>query len=113
MSELMGLQAIQTAMTISDVLFECPSIEPIGESHPPERQWLTTSALERAGEQVGASVTPLCPCIFLLCLDNGNDGFIDQGDYMFLLELHLVKFQIPIMFVITHEAIQREREEFA
>src|SRR5712692_9451178 len=113
MSELMGLQVIQTAMTISDVLFECPSVQPIGESHPHEREWLTTRTFERAGKQVGTPVSPLCPRVFLLCLDDGHHRLIDQRDHMFLLELDLVKFQIPFVLVITNEAIKRERAEFA
>src|SRR5947199_10156640 len=97
MSELMRLQMIQTTMTISDVLVECPSVQPIGEGHPHKRQWLTTSTFERASEQVGRSRSPLCPRVFLLCLNNGHHRFIDQRDHMLLLELDLVKFQIPLV----------------
>src|SRR2546423_1146941 len=103
MSELMRLQVIQPTMTISNVLVECPTVEPIGERQPHERQWLTASTFERAGEQVGASVSPLCPRVFLLGLNNSHHRFIDQRNHMFLFELDLVKFQIPLVFVITHE----------
>src|SRR6266568_3382030 len=111
--ELMGLQVVQTTVTISDVLCECPSVQPIAEGQSEKGQWLTASSFERTCEQVRTLVSPLCPRVFLLGLDDGHHRLIDQRNHVFLFELHLVKFEIPLMFVITDEAIKRERTEFA
>src|SRR6266700_4838017 len=48
--ELMGLQVVQTTVTISDVFFECPSVQPIAEGQSEKGQWLTASSFERACE---------------------------------------------------------------
>jgi len=107
--ELVRLEAPHLRIAITDMVLDGPHVE------GPAKRLLFVRAQGRlrAGEEVRAALAPRRMDLLLLRLNGSDHRFIHQRDHILLFSLHLVKAQIPFMFVIADEAIQRHGAEFA
>lgn len=96
-------------MTISNIMFDGPGIKL--EAKVVLFVWLFM--VSHGGKKVQTRVSPLLLKLLLLCLDDPNDLFAYQRNNMILMDFALMEAQIPLMFVITDEAIERKSAKLA
>src|SRR2546426_12824999 len=104
----MSSKMIELPRAIFDLMLHRPLIEQKTECSLLVGQQVRVST----GKEILTGMPPFLSDLQLLRLDRPDDLLIDERDDLLLMRFSLKETEIPLMAVITDQAIQRKRAEF-
>jgi hypothetical protein len=98
----MRLEAPQIPIAVSNIALHSPYVQSHGEGS----LFVGKCRDARLGEKIGTVINVAFTDLLLLCLNGFDHSLVNKGDNMFPANFTLVKAEIPLMAIITDEAIQ-------
>ena len=103
-AKLVRLEVIEDTRSVADFGFESPFIEEVCKTALAE--WLLGSS--RTRKEVGALRSIACFNLSLLGLNGADHGLVHERNRIFFPEFPLIEPEVPLLLVITFEALQRQ-----